>query len=224
MPIVYSVPSPSLVSPQLPLSSRPVNSRVLKFTTPAMASEPYVAEAPPVMISTFSMIAAGIRLRSTTPVAFDGVMRRPSMRTSVRVVTRPRSATLAWPPFDGLFDVQRVEHGFHGRCAGLLEQFLVDGRDRAGGLVVLADDAATRDRDFLDVGFVLGGHEWRDPNSRGRAGDQCKTDRSPKRVVFGFHDVLPLIGRITTTKHRARRTESRRDVFPWLDLDRRLLH
>ena len=43
--------------------------------------------------------------RSTTPDGLAGTMRLPSISTRVRVVPRPRSSTLAWPPFDGLFDV-----------------------------------------------------------------------------------------------------------------------
>ena len=46
-----------------------------------------------------------MRLTSTVPSLFDGTTRRPFISTSVRLVPRPRSATLAWPPFDGLFEV-----------------------------------------------------------------------------------------------------------------------
>ena len=34
---------------------------------------------------------------STTPVTFDGVVRRPSISTRVRVGPRPRSSMLTWP-------------------------------------------------------------------------------------------------------------------------------
>ena len=40
---------------------------MLKLTTPPNASEPYTADAPPVMISTFSINEAGIVFKSTTP-------------------------------------------------------------------------------------------------------------------------------------------------------------
>ena len=79
------------------------------FTTPAIASEPYVAEEPPVRISTLSINAAGIVFRSTTPFTLEGVTRAPSTRTSVRDVPRPRRSTFAWPPFDGLLDVVVID-------------------------------------------------------------------------------------------------------------------
>ena len=37
------------------------------FTTPAIASEPYTDDAPPVMTSSFSIKSVGIELRSTYP-------------------------------------------------------------------------------------------------------------------------------------------------------------
>ena len=44
----------------------------MKFTTPAMASAPYTAEAPPVIVSTRSIAADGIELVSTSSAAFAG--------------------------------------------------------------------------------------------------------------------------------------------------------
>ena len=55
-----------------------------KFTTPASASAPYTAEAPPVIVSTRSIAADGIVFKSTTSEAFAGCARRPSTSTSVR--------------------------------------------------------------------------------------------------------------------------------------------
>ena len=43
--------------------------------------------------------------RSTTPSPFAGINRLPSISTSVDVVPRPRSWTLACPPLPGLLDV-----------------------------------------------------------------------------------------------------------------------
>jgi hypothetical protein len=60
------------------------------------------------MTSTLSINEAGIRFKSTTPVGFDGTILRPSSSTRVRDVPRPRSDTLAWPPLDGLFDVDVI--------------------------------------------------------------------------------------------------------------------
>jgi len=77
----------------------------LKLTTPASASEPYTAEAPPVMISTLSISCDGMMLRSGTPVPLAGISRLPSSRTRVDDVPRPRSEMLACPALAGLFDV-----------------------------------------------------------------------------------------------------------------------
>ncbi len=64
--------------------------RSLKFVTPASASAPYTAEAPPVMISTLSSAAAGMEFVSMTSVELTGCARRPSISTSVRFAPRPR--------------------------------------------------------------------------------------------------------------------------------------
>ena len=83
------------------------------FTTPAIASDPYVDDEPPVRISTPSMSAVGTVLRSTTPVGFEGVRREPSTSTSVRGASAlplsPRRSTLACPPFEGLLEVVEME-------------------------------------------------------------------------------------------------------------------
>ncbi len=69
--------------------------RRMKFTTPAMASEPYTAEAPSFRISTRSMTATGIAERSAPPpIWLDnayGATRLPLMSTRVRLVPKPRS-------------------------------------------------------------------------------------------------------------------------------------
>ena len=75
---------------------------MMKFTTPATASAPYTAEAPPVTTSTRSIRLAGMKFRSgavlTAPAAgVPGWRRRPSIRTSVRLAPRPRRSTVAVP-------------------------------------------------------------------------------------------------------------------------------
>ena len=69
------------------------------LTTPAMASEPYTAEAPSLRISRRSMAAAGIEFRSTelfAPVP-PGTKRRPLRSTRVRFAPRPRRLTRVEP-------------------------------------------------------------------------------------------------------------------------------
>ena len=70
----------------------------MKFTTPATASAPYTAEAPPVMTSTLSIIADGMVLMSTTSAALAGWVRRPSTSTRLRLVPRPRRLAVEMPP------------------------------------------------------------------------------------------------------------------------------
>ncbi len=69
----------------------------MKFTTPAMASAPYTAEAPPVIVSTRSMAADGMVLMSMISAAFAGCARRPSISTRVRFGPMPRRFTLPIP-------------------------------------------------------------------------------------------------------------------------------
>ena len=76
-----------------------------KFTTPATASDPYTAEAPPVSTSTRSMSAVGMLLMSTEPPWVVGTARVPLMSTRVRLEPRPRRSTVA-VPLPGLFEVR----------------------------------------------------------------------------------------------------------------------
>ncbi len=89
----YVVPSPCCETPPYPDSSVPLKPlRVMMFTTPAMASEPYTAEAPSLRTSTRSMAAVGIEFRSTeesAPVP-PGTNRRPFISTRVRAEPSPR--------------------------------------------------------------------------------------------------------------------------------------
>ena len=79
---------------------------MMKLTTPATASAPYTAAAPPEMISTRSMSAAGIVLTSTTAPAVEPMPRRPSISTRLRLMPRPRKSMKARPFELGLFDCE----------------------------------------------------------------------------------------------------------------------
>ena len=84
------LPSPSPVTPCWARISIPLKLRFsLMFTTPAMASEPYVAEEPPVRISTLSISDAGIVFRSDDAVHVSRASRaRRPPGTSVRDVAQ----------------------------------------------------------------------------------------------------------------------------------------
>ena len=69
----------------------------MKFTTPASASEPYTADAPPVTTSTRLIRFAGMAFRSVRPVLVAGTKRRPLISTRVRSGARPRRSTVAVP-------------------------------------------------------------------------------------------------------------------------------
>ncbi|MNX80246.1 hypothetical protein D3C86_1119010 [compost metagenome] len=76
-------------APSLP----PVNLRSMPmFTTPATAPEPQAAEAPPVTTSALFTSTEGMLFRS-----FSLDTRRPSIRTRVRLMPRPRRSTGALP-------------------------------------------------------------------------------------------------------------------------------
>lgn len=75
---------------------------MIKLTTPATASAPYTAEAPPVTTSTRSMSVAGTKFRSGAvllglPEGVPMCRRRPSISTRVRLARRPRRSTVAVP-------------------------------------------------------------------------------------------------------------------------------
>ena len=57
------------------------------------------------MISTLSISADGMMLRSTTPLPFAGISRLPSTSTNVAVGPSPLRLTLACPPLPGLLEV-----------------------------------------------------------------------------------------------------------------------
>ena len=98
--------SPSNVCSAPTLTLTPSKSSLrMKLTTPATASEPYTAEAPPVSTSMFWIREFGIELISTVPPEVVGVTRVPLISTSVRFEPRPRRLTVA-VPLPGLFDVR----------------------------------------------------------------------------------------------------------------------
>src|SRR5512139_1999073 len=69
----------------------------MKLDTPPMASAPYVADAPPEMISIFLIIDDWMLFTSTTISALVGTARRPSMSTRLRLAPKPRNEIDAMP-------------------------------------------------------------------------------------------------------------------------------
>jgi hypothetical protein len=95
-------PSPASYSPYWAVIEAPSKSlRVMMLTTPAIASEPYSAEAPSSSTSIRSTIASGMVLRSVaapTPEAEASLTQRtPSTSTSTRLAPRCRRSTWAEP-------------------------------------------------------------------------------------------------------------------------------
>jgi hypothetical protein len=140
----------------------------MKFTTPAMASGPYTAEAPPVMTSTFSMAAAGIVLMSMASVASDGCQHQVTIRPETtqvqccRARVAGRAALNAGSELrvDGHELRHLVEDSLGTGLRGLLERVLGHRDDRAGSRKVAAAlNARPGDYDFLDcVVFLIGGN------------------------------------------------------------------
>ena len=98
----FVAPSPSPYWPNCVVIWAPSKlRRVMMFTTPAIASEPYSDEAPSCRISMRSTIASGIVLRSVaapTPDAEDSLTQRmPSTSTSTRLGPRWRRSTCEEP-------------------------------------------------------------------------------------------------------------------------------
>ena len=95
--------SPRWLMPYEPSTMKPwICFLVMTLTTPAMASAPYVDEAPSRSTSTRSMIALGMVERSTklrwpSSASGYGAMRRPSEIDSVDCTVRPRSAGAVAP-------------------------------------------------------------------------------------------------------------------------------
>src|ERR1700733_3236132 len=72
-----------------------------KLTTPATASEPQAAEAPPVTMSTRWTIAEGRVVVSTPPLRLEDATRWLSNRISVRVTPRLRRLRKLMPAVPG---------------------------------------------------------------------------------------------------------------------------
>src|SRR6185312_2779135 len=91
-------PSPYVVIPPCTRPFKPVYwvSR-MKLTTPATASVPYAADAPPVTTSVRFSSDWGMTLTSIVPLYVEGTMRRPSSRISVRFPPRLRILRIDWP-------------------------------------------------------------------------------------------------------------------------------
>ena len=73
----------------------------MKLITPAIASDPYTAEAPSFNTSTRSIAWIGMLLTSTeaeSPTLPYGAIRRPLTRIRVRVEPRPRNEAVEIPP------------------------------------------------------------------------------------------------------------------------------
>ncbi len=101
-------PSPWPLMPVSALIVRPVKLFFrITLTTPAMASEPYTADAPSLSTSMRSMASMGIDEMSTksrSPSSGIGyeAMRWPSISTSVAPTVRPRNATPLPPAANAL--------------------------------------------------------------------------------------------------------------------------
>ncbi len=73
----------------------------MKLTTPATASAPYTAAAPPVRTSTCLINEAGMELTSTELRKLKGTARVPSISTKVRLWPRLRRSN-TWAPKESL--------------------------------------------------------------------------------------------------------------------------
>ncbi len=91
IPAFSEAPSAYLEMPALKSYLKPSNFlSSTKFTTPATASEPYTAEAPPVTTSTRVISIWGRTSTSVVPFWLDGATRLPSSRIRVRCAPRAR--------------------------------------------------------------------------------------------------------------------------------------
>ena len=127
----------------------------MKFTTPATASAPYTAEAPPVSTSTRSISAAGIWLMSEKlrpPTAEPGPRRltvdehQGALRTQAAQVNGRRAvrAVGGGRVHAREHHGQIVEHVLDARQTGLLQVDRRHGRDRADRGLVWSLTGASR--------------------------------------------------------------------------------
>ena len=130
----------------------------LMFTTPAMASEPYVADEPPVEdLDTLDQRggnrvqvhdAVHVRGRHARAVHEDQrAYRAQAAKVDVRLSAVRRVVRRGGDRRNQLR--QLVEHGFDLRLAGQFERVLAYRDDGAGRLIVLSNDAGTNDGDFF---------------------------------------------------------------------------
>ena len=129
-----------------------------------MASEPYTAEAPPVMMSTRSTSAVGMIEVSTRPLKLYGVRRLPSIRIRLRCAPRPRRLIVAapavpllafWPSDGAEIGRMRTILSTSGCCSS--SDFIGANReDRAGGLDAGQRDARARDDHLFKLFLFLG--------------------------------------------------------------------
>ena len=103
-------PSPQVVWPPeiSPLNPEKFLS-VIKLTTPATASDPQEAEAPPVTTSTLWIRPCGNSLTSVPPVVSTPTTLWPSISTRVRLVPRLRNDKVERPSVPALLLVVPVE-------------------------------------------------------------------------------------------------------------------
>ena len=163
----------------------------MKFTTPAMASEPYSAEAPSVSTSTRSIASSGRLSRFTEPSPPEepkppkGATRRPFSNTSVYFWSRPWMAAVVVPlplPLTELEDLLEVAAGHRRQLldqladrlrAGLVDGVARDDGDRQGAFGLDTTDRGAGDLDALRRGIGVGSLG---PRVGGGGGEQCCAD------------------------------------------------
>ncbi len=160
------------------LSSTPSkSSRMMKLTTPVIASEPYTADDPPVTTSVRATSAVGIVLRSVTCSGPKIAKRRPLTSTRFRCAPKPRRFTSAVPPGTVLAlapplveatncddELSRLLNIDRARKPKL---FRIDHLHRRRGAEAVARDARAGHIDHLIVSF--GAWRWRRLRNCGRS-------------------------------------------------------
>src|SRR6185312_11151931 len=144
---------------------KPVNVlSITKLTTPATASEPQAADAPPVTTSTRWTTALGRVVMSTPPVRLEFTTRWPSNRTRVRLMPRLRRFSRFAPAVPGEAEGggRRIDLGELAHIVGDVgvgvALYLLEVHHRHGGRGFVAADrnARTADRDRFHVIFGRG--------------------------------------------------------------------
>ena len=148
----------------------------MKLTTPDIASEPYTAEAPPVIVCTLDRIESGTRLMSTVPKMSASGRRRPSSSTRLRFAPSAMQvdggvAARALPAVAGAARRRELRHLIERRFerdrAALLQVFDRRDHDRARRLAVRIGDQRAGDDDFLEACFLTAARRPR-PRARRR--------------------------------------------------------